>query len=159
MPKWTPFEEATLPDNFPHHIDSPVRVLMNSIYQVNVYEHETKLGPMLELSIKRRDKEIIRDWRELQRIKNEILGSDIEAVELFPHEDRLVDTSNQYHLWCLPSGLCWPFGYDTRVVAENSGKHGAKQRPFDEDDRPEDCVSAEDMDMLYEKLVGNKDGN
>jgi hypothetical protein len=38
-------------------------------------------------------------WRDLQRLKSELCGSEAEAVELFPAESRLVDGSNQRHLW------------------------------------------------------------
>jgi hypothetical protein len=51
------------------------------------------------LSIKRNDREPLGDWRAKQRIKNAVLGDQWEAVELYPQEDRLVDTSNQYHLF------------------------------------------------------------
>ena len=51
------------------------------------------------LSIKRNDREPLCDWRAKQRIKNAVLGDHWEAVELYPQEDRLVDTSNQYHLF------------------------------------------------------------
>jgi hypothetical protein len=44
----------------------------------------------------RLDGQAIHDWRELQRIKNEIVGDEIEAVELYPAESRLLDTANWY---------------------------------------------------------------
>jgi len=53
---------------------------------------------MLHLSIKRLDKHPVRDWRHFQRIKNELIGEENEAVELYPAQSRLVDTTNQYHL-------------------------------------------------------------
>lgn len=52
------------------------------------------------LSIKRLDREPINDWRAMQKIKNSIVGPEWEAVEIYPAESRLVDTANQYHLWC-----------------------------------------------------------
>ena len=51
------------------------------------------------LSIKRRDREPLCDWRAKQRIKNAILGDEWEAIEMYPAESRLVDTANQYHLF------------------------------------------------------------
>ena len=51
------------------------------------------------LSIKRIDRKPLSDWRAKQRIKNAVLGDDWEAVEIYPMEKRLVDTSNQYHLF------------------------------------------------------------
>ena len=52
------------------------------------------------LSIKRLDREPIGDWRAMQKIKNAIVGAEWEAVEIYPAESRLVDTANQYHLFC-----------------------------------------------------------
>ena len=75
-------------------------VWMNNRYQVNIYKFERPKDwpPMVHLSIKRLDKEPIHDWRHLQRIKNELVGANCEALELYPAEDRVVDTANQYHL-------------------------------------------------------------
>jgi|OM-RGC.v1.023923475 hypothetical protein len=111
-------------------------VYLNDTYQVNVKELESKDGwpEMFWLSIKRRDKDVIRDWRELQLIKNLIVGPEHEGVELFPAESRLVDTSNQYHLWVLKEpGLRFPFGFTEREVVDGTGeieKDGARQRPL-----------------------------
>lgn len=97
----------------------PKHIYSNGIYEVWVVENVA--GPdfpkMNWLSIKRYDRAPIRDWRELQRIKNELVGKDYEAVELFPAESRKVDSSNQYHLWVLAKkGLKFPFGYTYRDV-------------------------------------------
>ena len=43
-------------------------------------------------------------WAHLQQIKNEIVGPDREAVMIFPSEDRLVDTANEYWLYVYPTG-------------------------------------------------------
>jgi hypothetical protein len=64
------------------------------------------------LSIRNNDRSTRRDWRDFQRIKNEIVGPDREMVEIYPQEGHKVDTSNQYHLW----------GYDTeRAVFAEGG--------------------------------------
>jgi hypothetical protein len=75
-----------------------------------------------------------------QRIKNELVGKEHEAVELYPAESRKVDSSNQYHLWVLvEKGLKFPFGYTTRDVlspealaADLGEQSPARQRPFEE---------------------------
>ncbi len=51
------------------------------------------------LSIRNNDRSTRRDWRDFQRIKNEIVGREIEMVEIYPQESQKVDMSNQYHLW------------------------------------------------------------
>ena len=87
---------------------------------------------LVHLSIKRLDVEAIHDWRELQRIKNELVGPEFEAIELYPAESRLLDTANQYHLWvAITPGFKFPFGVRERLVT-NEGPLGGKQRPFEE---------------------------
>jgi hypothetical protein len=98
-------------------------IFLNDTYQVNVRRCDTPIGPMLHLSIKRRDREVIRDWRELQEIKNQIVGPEHEGVELFPAESRLVDTANQYHLWVFAATVdeaAFPFGFTERLVSGES---------------------------------------
>ena len=119
-------------------------IYVNDGYQVNV----RKLPEGWEwLSIKRKDKEAIHDWRELQEIKNKLCGEEREAVELYPSESRLVDSSNQFHLWVLPEGEKFPFGYGDRLVVKGhdehiEGKGGSKQRDFENE--PEDAISVEE---------------
>lgn len=75
------------------------------------------------LSIRRSDRKALHDWRDLQRIKNDILGPEVEAVELYPAESRLVDTANQYHLWALPDAQRFGFGFEWgRVVTDADGE-------------------------------------
>lgn len=86
---------------------------------------------LLHLNCRRTDREPCHDWRELQMIKNILVGPEHEAVELYPAESRLTDTANNYHLWViLKSGLRFPFGFNGRAVfaAEDAAKYGAKQR-------------------------------
>ena len=86
---------------------------------------------LFSLSIKRHDKGIIRDWRDLMRIKNALVGEEAEAIELFPAMSRLVDSANQYWLWVI-EGVAWPVGFpaNEKFVADNrdSGVGGWKQR-------------------------------
>ncbi len=99
---------------------------LNNKYQVSV----RRFTGLIHLSIKRIDKEPIHDWRDLQKIKNELVGQEHEAVELYPAESRLVDSANQFHLWCLPeSGMRFPFGFNERFVTDKPFSR-SKQRPF-----------------------------
>jgi hypothetical protein len=50
--------------------------------------------PSTYMSVQRVDHEVVRDWRHLQWIKNDVLGENVEAFEIFPAERRLVDTIN-----------------------------------------------------------------
>ena len=83
----------------------------NSQVTVHVQQHDDDHA---QISYHRHDRAPIRDWRVGQRIKNEVLGQEWEAVELYPADSRLVDTSNEFHLWAFNSPL--PFGFDYRDV-------------------------------------------
>lgn len=104
----------------------------NDKYQVSVFEDEaTESFPaLIHLSIKRNDRAPIFSWRDIQAIKNQLVGPENEGVQLFPAESRLVDGANQYHLWCFKDPeMRFPFGFANRVVTDESiGK--SKNRPL-----------------------------
>lgn len=135
----------------------PDETWINGRYEVWVYRN-MKYGDswpwMHWLAIKRRDKEPIRSWRDLQRIKNDIIGDEYEAVEIFPAESRLVDTSNQYHLFVLTDKtLRFPFGYiDRAVVDEHSD--GSKQAEWEK--KPDDTITAEESNKRVEEAERKK---
>ena len=65
------------------------------------------------------------------------MGPECEGLELYPAEARLIDGSNQFHLWvCSDPNVRFPFGMTTdgkgpsRATPEEAAKAGAKQRPF-----------------------------
>lgn len=99
----------------------------NDVYQVAVFDD----GEIIHLSIKRNDRNPIHDWRDLQEIKNMLVGPENEAIELYPAESRRVDSANQYHLfvWKDPNYRI-PIGFQTRLVNEGIIA-GSKQRPFE----------------------------
>jgi len=100
----------------------------NELYQVRIRRNSV----MIHLSIKRLDKEPIHDWRDLQRIKNELVGPENEGVELFPAESRLHDTANQYHLWVfLDPTFRFGFGFSNGRRVTNKSFLGARQRPME----------------------------
>lgn len=110
-------------------------VYINDQYQVNIDPHPPNgFHPQLvHMSIKRIDREVIHDWRDLQEIKNMLMGEEAEAVELYPAESRLVDSANQFHLWVVPPGQRFPFGFTERGVTSDefhSVGSGTKQRPI-----------------------------
>ena len=109
-------------------------IFVNDIYQVNMQlvpaQPASGWPEMWHLSIKRRDKKIIRDWRHLQRIKNELVVPEHEGMELFPAESRLVDSANQYHLWVMVDATKrFPLGWQTRFV-DDAPYPNTKQRPL-----------------------------
>lgn len=112
---------------------------VNSRYQVLV----RFTSPLTaHFSIKAHDKEPIHDWRDLQRIKNELAGPEAEAIELYPAESRLIDEANQFHLWVQHAGVGrLPIGmHGARNVQgpADAAKVGARQRPFDPGSNPKD---------------------
>ena len=79
--------------------------------KLNAEGREGTIGEIVWLSICRLDREAIHNWRDLQTIKNMLVGENCFGYEVYPAEDQLVDTANQYHLWCLPNGTHLPFGF------------------------------------------------
>jgi len=90
---------------------------------------------VVHISLHRRDREPVRDWRELQQIKNDIVGAEVEACELYPAESRLVDLANEFHLWAIVSKTGtparFPFGFQAGARADTVNVPGAVQRPRD----------------------------
>lgn len=106
---------------------------MNNTYVATIHDVPTKDGwpEMKQLSIRRVDRKVIRDWRHLQRVKNDIFGEDCEAVELYPAASRVVDTANSYHLFVISEpGVKFPFGWGTGLQTDDevAGIPG-QQRP------------------------------
>ena len=103
-----------------HPSISGAELWINSRYEVHVRrpsgeEIESGQGAV-HLSIKTNTRTHDHDWRDYQRIKNEVLGPDWWAYEVYPPEEFLVDTCNQFHLWCYPPGAEPPFGFRERLV-------------------------------------------
>lgn len=110
--------------------DNQCTYWLNDTYQVQMRELE---HDMVHLNIRRRDGgPIMRDWRHFQQIKNELVGPECEAVELYPAESRLVDTTNKYHLYaCKDPAFRFPIGMPLRDVSYESGDApGLRQRPL-----------------------------
>lgn len=150
--KWTPFVEAglgTLPaaaaammarkfntdaatiQRTVANETKGARIWVNSRYQVAARAID---DASTYLSIKRLDQQPVRSWRDLQRIKNELVGPECEGIELFPAESRLVDTANQYHLVVLTDpAMRIPLGFnDGRRVGDGTGTGPAGQAAFDD---------------------------
>lgn len=146
---WTEFREVPIPPCALNELDPPSLVYVNSRYQVTVYirEHAEPWGLMAHLSIKTHDKQPRHDWRDLQRIKNEVCAAELDAVEVYPAESKLVDTANQYHLFVF-AHLRLPFGFQSRLVADGVSAiaPAAAQRPFEPGHRPADCLDGAEFD-------------
>lgn len=151
----TPFERAAFKTDREADLAGSPEVWLNDTYQVVVRRWIISPGwpVMHHLSIKRIDKDVIRDWRHLQEIKNQIVGPENEAVELFPAESRLVDSANQFHLFAIAQpGIRFPFGFQSRLVSDSVATNiNAKQRPFDKP--PADNLSTEQLDARLKEFM------
>ncbi|HET7786351.1 MAG TPA: hypothetical protein VIR81_10185 [Myxococcales bacterium] len=157
---WTPFHEIEapaelLPNNRAWAEEGAARWFANSIYVVRLIalKGEPPFGTVVCLTVRTHDHQARHDWRDLQRVKNEILGDSVEAVELYPSEQRVVDNSNYYHLFCFPALATedgrLPFGFTERLVTEGAVA-GSRQRGF----RRESSSSSDDDDDDASRRAG-----
>jgi len=98
----------------------------NHTYSVQVWLDEPKAArpyPLIHLLIRRNDgEEICAPWDELQRIKNDIVGPDHEAIELYPCESRCVRAASMRHLFVHVSpGHIWPVGWGVEDAVRKGG--------------------------------------
>lgn len=142
--RWTPLRRATATPESKERIKRALgltdeeldigELYINDTYQVMVRRQRPASGTgrdLVHLSVKRRDLRPVHDWRDLQRIKNELLSPEHEAVELYPAESRRVDAANQYHLWALDDAeFRWPVGFQERLVSGSPPPAGGGQRPL-----------------------------
>jgi hypothetical protein len=159
MNEWTPFVEVKSvvgPDGTVKDAGwRGERVYVNEFYQVNVTTMETDDGRqdmsgLVWLSIKRRDRTATHDWRHFQRIKDELAGPERWGVEVFPPESKLVDTSDQYHIWVMPESVDFPaFCFQDRIVADRSTEvFGGSQRSFASSVVPPDSTDPKELARL-----------
>lgn len=122
--------------------DQVVEVWVNHRYECLVRTQRQDGGhEMRHLSIHTHDRGPMRNWRHLQQIKNEVCGELWTGVEFFPPETHLVDTANQYHLFCFPPGVDFGFGLgnpdealvsdDETVEQWNGEGHKGRQEPWE----------------------------
>ncbi|KIL46961.1 hypothetical protein KP77_25300 [Jeotgalibacillus alimentarius] len=67
---------------------------------------QTEWGKVTHLTITSHEQP---PWGVKQQIKNELLGKEALAIEVFPKESELVDKADMYHLWVLHEQQL-PFG-------------------------------------------------
>lgn len=105
-----PWEDGPLPDvGLYSELSAIYQTKRNKLYCVLFSDAETACGTVLHLWIRNKHGGPIA-WAEKQRIKDELVGAERVAVEVFPARSRLVDSAPMYHLWVLPEGYELPFG-------------------------------------------------
>ena len=96
----------------------PLRTFRNNLYVVHSAYTPPFTPEFTHLVVRRHDDAPCMNWKHFQQIKNEIVGPEYEAVELFPAESRLVDTANDYHLWVHSNpSFRFSLGWSQRIVA------------------------------------------
>jgi len=87
----------------------PTQFWSNSTYSVCAFHNHC--GEVGLISIRRHDWKPCSDWQDKQAIKNQIVRAEWEAAELYPAESRVQDLGNWSHLWVMPNGRRYSFGF------------------------------------------------
>lgn len=87
--------------------DGCTKAYRNNRYTVTVYENvPTTHGPAVKALVQKHgDTPLINHWAEMQRIKNEIFGREVVAVEYYPREYDKIDAHQIYWMWIFPTGV------------------------------------------------------
>lgn len=121
------------------HVMETVEVWTNQYYTATCRKYpegwEFGGGAWARIGIYCENGQPLHDFRDMQRIKNDLVGAEWEGIELFPSESRLVDPSNYYILYCAPS---IPIGIARRNIL-NVHNCLAPQRPWHPSDVPADA--------------------
>lgn len=118
---------------------SGTEIWRNDRYTASVRRSTNEYGKEnIWISISNRDQSSRHDWRDFQYIKNDILGPEQEAIEIYPAESRLVDLSNQFHLWSIKDFKFDFVGFRERMVSQDGDDCGAVQRRWPDSDVPKD---------------------
>ena len=156
LPAWTPFEQVDFApseasvsrymDFYGVSHEEALAALSKDVFQNSRYQvsrvtapsPENCNGAFVQLSIQRLDGEPVgpERYRDFMRIKDELVGHEHEAVEIYPRRSQEIDAANTYHLWVEVTGRR-PFAFGFRAgrwVFRESPRSGRKQRPFDPDD-------------------------
>jgi len=109
--QWGPFKRLKTDPN--------IEAWANPVYIVEVERlgivAPPNMTPFVHARISRVDLRSAFPRRDVQRIKDELFGTYAEAVELYPARSRLHDASGERHLWILPPGQMFPFGFERPI--------------------------------------------
>lgn len=87
-----------------------LRVFTNDVYVVQLFG---EADGIVRLLVRCRAVAPVRSWVDLQRIKNDLVGPDRVAFEVYPQAGCSVDQAHVYHLWVLPKGAALPLDLGT----------------------------------------------
>jgi len=86
-------------------------VLAHSLPSALFKDHEGQAIMIMHLAMVGTKDRTDLTWDEAQRAKTELLGADIEAIELYPAADRVMEGLTERHLWAFPKGMKFPLGF------------------------------------------------
>lgn len=121
---WEPLWPGKPIKNEYKHVGGPdfADTWCNDKCQVFVYDYPEVEGwpPIIEMSLKLNSREPWRDWRDFYRIKSELCGTMCWAIEVYPSQDALVDSANQYHMFVFPPGMQFPIRLAQAAITDYS---------------------------------------
>lgn len=86
---------------------APDKVYQNGQFIIQVFE-ENNAWNAKKVMIRWLDARPEIPWAILQKIKNDLFGAEVTALEVFPKESNKVDVANMYWIWILPEGFDCP---------------------------------------------------
>jgi len=103
---WNEFKDVTLEAVQSHELFDktsnfrPDQVFQNNKYIVQVFFHCMRdYKSYTKVMIRRSDSKPELSWSDMYRIKNEVFGEEIEAIQFIPKVSELVDVANLYWFW------------------------------------------------------------
>lgn len=81
--------------NHPHLYSVIQAYVVDHMYKVYI----AKTGKYTHIRIRRIDDKPISDFKDFQAIKNQFLGEETEAIQVYPKVSNYIDNSNTYHLF------------------------------------------------------------
>jgi hypothetical protein len=108
---WPPWEISLIPRNAIRSsgwASEMTTIAENKLYAVLMRTITTKRGCITHLAIRSYWGNEV-PWSAKQRIKNELIGAERHAVEVFPAQSQLIDAANMYHLWVYGEDYVPPF--------------------------------------------------
>jgi len=167
--KWEPMVKAEREDLHERYRDDPnVEVWTNDRYQCIVHNREGRAGNLVkQLSIHLHDRSPARNWRHLQQIKNECCGELWTGAEIFPPEDQLTDTANEYHMFCFPPEVNFGIGLEGKAIVSDDAMaeeftedstHKGQQEPWEEGLTTGRTAASEDSRKRARKFANEQYG-
>lgn len=95
--EWTQFEDRTVEAKAKYPSTNLISFKANNLFSVQ----EFMIDGIRVAGIRRHDQSTNISWETKMRIKNEVIGEDVAAVEVYPRMINLVDQANMYWLWII----------------------------------------------------------